>query len=155
MSDPLVNAMTQAIEGQNLYHGRYGTTPAGSATARAILAHLRDLGWTLPATPAPMDGPCIFVGCVSRDRHTHGGFPGGYTNPDDPTGAPIPFTTEAAPGVRDYNGALLATPAPLDVKRLARVMREMCDCIRSDDDAAVWARDIAEEYAAYAEESLT
>jgi hypothetical protein len=56
VSEPLVNAMTQAIEGQNLYHGRYGTTPAGSATARAILAHLRDLGWTLAATPAPLDG---------------------------------------------------------------------------------------------------
>jgi len=54
VSEPLVNAMTQAIEGQNLYHGRYGTTPAGSATARAILAHLRDLGWTLAATPAPL-----------------------------------------------------------------------------------------------------
>jgi hypothetical protein len=51
---------------------------------------------------------CIFVGCVSTDRHSHCGFPGGYDNPDDPTGAPIPFTSEAAPGVRDYNGALLA-----------------------------------------------
>ena len=40
-----------------------------------------------------------------------------------------------------------ATPAPLDEGRLARVMRGMCDCIRSDEDAAVWARDIATGYA--------
>ena len=41
-----------------------------------------------------------------------------------------------------------ATPAPLDVSRLARVMREMCDCIRSDSDAEAWARDIAAAYQA-------
>lgn len=52
-------------------------------------------------------GPCIFDGCVSRDRHWHYGFPGGYTDPRDPDGPPIAFTTEPAPGVRDYNGALL------------------------------------------------
>jgi hypothetical protein len=52
-------------------------------------------------------GPCIFTGCVSRDRHWHFGFPGGYDNPSDPDGAPILFTIEPAPGVRDYNGALL------------------------------------------------
>lgn len=51
--------------------------------------------------------PCIFDECVSTDRHTHGGFPGGYDNPDDPDGPPIEFTTDPAPGVRDYNGALL------------------------------------------------
>ena len=56
------------------------------------------------------EGPCIFVGCVSRDRHWHYGFPGGYTNPEDPEGPPIEFTREPAPGVRDYNGALLAPP---------------------------------------------
>lgn len=50
---------------------------------------------------------CIFIGCVSTDRHWHFGFPGGYDNPDDPTGPPIPFTSEPEPGVRDYNGALL------------------------------------------------
>lgn len=55
-------------------------------------------------------GPCIFIGCVSRDRHWHGGFPGGYDDPEDPTGPPIVFTSEAAPGVRDYNGALLDEP---------------------------------------------
>lgn len=54
-------------------------------------------------------GPCIFEGCVSTDRHWHGGFPGGFTNPADPEGAPIEFTTEPAPGVRDYNGALIDT----------------------------------------------
>lgn len=53
------------------------------------------------------DRRCIFVGCVSTDRHWHGGFPGGYGNPADPDGPPIPFTTEPEPGVRDYNGALL------------------------------------------------
>lgn len=57
--------------------------------------------------------PCIFPGCVSTDRHWHGGFPGGYTNPNDPEGPPIEFTTEPAPGVRDYNGARLAGSASL------------------------------------------
>jgi len=94
VSEPLVNAMTQAIEGQNLYHGRYGTTPAGSATARAILAHLRDLGWTLAATPAPPvdDEPCARCG-VWRRFH------------------------EASDGPeysRDHSW-VAATPAPLDV----------------------------------------
>ncbi|MDP9145937.1 MAG: hypothetical protein M3N43_14810 [Actinomycetota bacterium] len=50
---------------------------------------------------------CVFPGCVSTDRHFHGGFPGGRENPAHPDGAPIPFTSEPAPGVRDYNGALL------------------------------------------------
>lgn len=60
MTDPLTNAMTQAIEGQNLYHGRHGTTPAGSATARAILRHLRDLGWDMVFTEisGPLDPTC-------------------------------------------------------------------------------------------------
>lgn len=53
------------------------------------------------------EGPCIFTGCVSRERHWHFGFYGGYDNPDDPEGPPIPFTREPAPGVRDYNGAIL------------------------------------------------
>lgn len=51
--------------------------------------------------------PCIFPGCASTDRHFHGGFPGGHRNPDDPDGPPIPFTSEPAPGVRDYNGRRL------------------------------------------------
>ena len=50
---------------------------------------------------------CIFTDCVSKDRHWHFGFPGGYDNPADPEGPPISFTTEPTPGVRDYNGALL------------------------------------------------
>jgi hypothetical protein len=54
-----------------------------------------------------MTGPCVFPGCVSRDRHWHGPFPAGYANPVDPDGFPILFTTEPAPGVRDYNGARL------------------------------------------------
>jgi len=41
-----------------------------------------------------------------------------------------------------------ATPAPLDVSRLARALRPMCDCIRSDSDAEAWARDIAAAYQA-------
>lgn len=63
-------------------------------------------------------GRCIFPGCVSRDRHWHGGFPGGYDNPDDPDGPPIAFTREPKSGVRDYNGALLAEPSagPLTAK---------------------------------------
>ena len=56
--------------------------------------------------------PCIFPGCVSTDRHWHGWFPGGYDNPDDPEGPPIEFTSEPAPGVRDYNGALLTEDRP-------------------------------------------
>jgi hypothetical protein len=54
-----------------------------------------------PAAPPP----CIFPDCVSTDRHWHGPFPGGYDNPADPDGPPIPFTSEPDIGVRDYNGA--------------------------------------------------
>jgi hypothetical protein len=36
----LREALTDALESQNLYHGRHGTTPAGSATAAAILSCL-------------------------------------------------------------------------------------------------------------------
>ena len=68
---------------------------------------------SLSAAVVPSEvGLCIFFGCVSTDRHWHGGFPGGYDNPADLTGAPIPFTTEPEPGVRDYNGALL--PSEVD-----------------------------------------
>lgn len=35
-------ALTDAIEAQNLYHGRHGTTPAGRTTALAILSCLRN-----------------------------------------------------------------------------------------------------------------
>jgi len=38
----LREALTDALESQNLYHGRHGTTPAGSATAAAILSCLRN-----------------------------------------------------------------------------------------------------------------
>ena len=61
-------------------------------------------------------GPCIFPGCVSRDRHWHGGFPGGYDNPADPEGPPIEFTTEPAPGVYDLNGGWLRGPYPDDAE---------------------------------------
>ena len=54
-----------------------------------------------------MNGPCVFPGCVSRERHWHGGFPAGYENPADPDGFPILFTDEPATGVRDYHGAIL------------------------------------------------
>lgn len=56
---------------------------------------------------------CIFVPCVATWQHWHGGFPGGFDNPDDPEGPPIPFEgDEPELGVRDYHGALLlAQPA--------------------------------------------
>jgi hypothetical protein len=52
---------------------------------------------------------CIFRDCVATWQHWHGGFWGGYDNPDDPEGAPIPFVGgDPQPGVvRDYNGAAL------------------------------------------------
>lgn len=56
---------------------------------------------------------CIFTGCVATWKHYHGGFPGGYDNPADPDGPPIPFEGEDPdPGaVRDYNGAALRSGA--------------------------------------------
>lgn len=56
---------------------------------------------------------CIFRPCVATWRHWHGGFPGGYDNPEDPEGAPIPFVgDDPEPGaIRDYNGAVLRSPA--------------------------------------------
>jgi hypothetical protein len=54
---------------------------------------------------------CIFPGCVATWEHWHGGFPGGYDNPDDPDGPPIAFVGPAPePGVRDDDGALLEDP---------------------------------------------
>jgi hypothetical protein len=55
---------------------------------------------------------CIWTPCVATWEHYHGGFPGGYTNPDDPEGAPILFTgSDPDPSaVRDYNGAALSSP---------------------------------------------
>lgn len=73
-----------------------------------------------PSEPVP--GPCIFDGCVSRHRHWHGGFPGGYDNPDDPDGPPIDFTSEPEPGVRDYNGALLQPAQPATDDSLEAVL---------------------------------
>ena len=60
-------------------------------------------------------GPCIFLGCVATWRHGHGPFPGGYDDPADPIGPPIPFDgDDPEPGViRDYNGAALSQ-APAD-----------------------------------------
>lgn len=54
-------------------------------------------------------GPCIWKPCVATWAHSHGGFPGGYDNPDDPEGPPIPFEGEdpEPEAVRDYNGAVL------------------------------------------------
>jgi hypothetical protein len=66
-----------------------------------------DIDKQLADTPLAAPSRCIFHGCVSTDRHWHYGFPGGYDNPADPDGPPILFTSEPAPGVRDYNGALL------------------------------------------------
>jgi hypothetical protein len=55
------------------------------------------------------DKRCIFPGCVGTWAHSHGGFPGGYDNPADPEGPPIPFEGEDPDptAVRDYNGAAL------------------------------------------------
>lgn len=52
---------------------------------------------------------CIFPGCVATWEHSHGGFPGGYTDPRDPEGTPIAFVgPDPQPGaVRDYHGAAL------------------------------------------------
>ena len=60
-----------------------------------------------------MPGSCIFAGCVATWEHSHGGFPGGYDDPADPDGAPIPFTDpDPDPdAVRDYNGAALTEGA--------------------------------------------
>ena len=57
-------------------------------------------------------GPCIWKPCVATWRHWHAGFPGGYDNPDDPDGPPIPFEGDQEPAVRDYNGAALQSPCP-------------------------------------------
>ena len=79
----------------------------------------------LAATPAPLDALCgAVLTCALPILHD-----GDH---------------ERADGIR---WTWPATPAPLDEGRLARVMRGMCDCIRSDEDAAVWARDIATGYA--------
>lgn len=54
-------------------------------------------------------GPCIWKPCVATWRHWHGGFPGGYDNPEDPEGPPIEFEGDDPDptAVRDYNGAAL------------------------------------------------
>jgi hypothetical protein len=46
------DAMIEAVESQNLYHGRYGTVPAGRATALAILSGLRSRGFALTPSGA-------------------------------------------------------------------------------------------------------
>jgi hypothetical protein len=55
---------------------------------------------------------CIWKPCVATWAHSHGGFPGGYDNPADPEGPPIPFEGEDPDptAVRDYNGAALNRP---------------------------------------------
>ena len=59
--------------------------------------------------PLPEGARCIFVPCIATWQHWHGGFPGGYDDPDDPEGPPIVFVGgDPEPGaVRDYNGAAL------------------------------------------------
>lgn len=87
---------------------RYANQPPGSLDEWriAILAIEAEARAGVASTEATVP-PCVFPDCVSNDRHYHGGFPGGYENPADPDGPPILFTSEPAPGVRDYNGALL------------------------------------------------
>lgn len=60
--------------------------------------------------PVTDERRCIWEPCVATWRHWHGGFPGGYDNPEDPTGPPIPFDGENPDptAVRDYNGAALS-----------------------------------------------
>ena len=88
---------------------------------------------------------CIFAGCVATWEHWHGGFPGGYDNPDDPTGPPIPFTGPAPEaGVRDYNGALLATPTTEAGRTLLEALLAL-DRLSPEAQAAPvsWAKAIA------------
>ena len=61
-----------------------------------------------PVTDKP-ERRCIWKPCVATWAHTHGGFPGGYDNPDDPEGPPIPFEGDdpEPDRVRDDNGAPL------------------------------------------------
>jgi len=94
----------------------------------------------LIATPAPLDGrrtaaAAAFAEALHRDVPW---FVGGSQDAENAMLDAIEAEARAT---------LAATPAPLDEGRLARVMRGMCDCIRSDEDAAVWARDIATGYA--------
>lgn len=88
----------------------------GESTVQWIADDLEQMLTDYPSWRELMDeepeGPCIFDGCVSRERHWHCGFSGGYDNPEDPEGPPIPFTAEPAPGVRDYNGAILLSREP-------------------------------------------
>lgn len=62
------------------------------------------------------DRRCIFDGCVATWKHWHGGFPGGYDDPNDPerTGPPISFEGDDPDpdAVRDYFGAALPKRAP-------------------------------------------
>ena len=50
-------ALIAAIEGQNLWHTRHATSPAGAATALAILSSLRHSGWTVARAAHPESRP--------------------------------------------------------------------------------------------------
>ncbi len=52
-------ALTEAIEGQNLYHGRYGTVPAGRTTALVILSGLRHRGFAIEREAAAAALPSV------------------------------------------------------------------------------------------------
>jgi hypothetical protein len=107
-----------------------------------------------PVCPQPHEERrCIFVGCVSTDRHWHGGFPGGYDNPDDPNGPPIQFTREPDGRVRDYNGAVLEQAPAIDRELLADAifMHRLGQYQRSDalESSHLCFEDCAEDIAAY------
>jgi hypothetical protein len=69
---------------------------------------------------SPTERRCYMDGCVATWVHWHGFLPGGYDNPEDPTGVPILFedpAPELPPGwCRDDNGA----PLPPIAEQLAR-----------------------------------
>lgn len=52
---------------------------------------------------------CYMEACVATWRHWHGFLPGGYDDPNDPGGEPIPFEDQdpEPDAVRDHNGAKL------------------------------------------------
>jgi len=104
------------------------------------------------------------LACFRNDGHAGDHA---YATPEtvpQPVATPAPLANlessdQATPALLDVRGEVLpimlrpavdmdATTAPLDVERLARAMRDMCDCIRSDSDAEAWARDIAAAYQA-------
>jgi hypothetical protein len=93
-----VLALLEAIEEQDLYHGRYGTTPAGSATAAAILVGLFSRGYVLTAHPDTADCSCNFCRTGERDGLGH----------DDGPALANPAASERTPGEYHDKADMLA-----------------------------------------------